>query len=292
MDSYLLGGGEDVAFLKQVGFVAGNGLKIATASGETLHDLLPHQSLKDGTPGLLSKYGRLDREQRVKIIPKTVTPTGSKGPRQKVRPEFPDGGLVVRGYSMLPETRKPRENRTPESGLLWLTKEEKESLIPEQAKKGEQIVVSKEIQRRLFGTLAIDYSEGNAPALKIRDSRLELVVTNSDSEKASLTLSGRAELGEPFDRNPTKSQPRGCQIWVHGRLEVDCESKSIENLRVVGIGQAWGRMWPKAGRVTHLGERFWDYSIVWELASQKRAVDRIPPYNLLHYSDGDYWGKR
>ena len=203
---------------------------------------------------------------------------------------------------MLPQTDnggkengdQERGNRIAESGLLWLTKQEKESLIPQRAKKAASFLIAPEIQRRFFGTLGIDYTEGNARALKVRDSQMNLVVTNDTSpENVELTLSGWALIGVPLDPSiPAESQARGCQIWVSGRLEVDCTSKSVNVFEVVGVGQAWGRMWPTAGRATYLGQRVWDYGIAWKLASPKNAVDRIPPYNLLHYSNGDYWGQR
>jgi len=70
---------------------------------------------------------------------------------------------------------------------------------------------------------------------------------------------------------------------VLGRVRCDAKG-NFEQFDIVGIGRAWGNKMEYIGREMSIHGYPWMYGIACELVKGDRPVDRIPPYNLLHYN--------
>ena len=224
-------------------------------------------------------------------------------------PVPPAGGLVIRGYcTYLGEDKSGKIVRAKQyyykenpdrwaaetqSDMLWLTKKERELLVPSDPKVGSVVRVEKNVQQRFFSTIGIDYMEGSVNSLPVRDNAMRLTVTKVTSEKIHLQLDGYAKLGKELDKKARgKPNTRGCEIRALGHVTYNREKKAFERFDVVGIGKAWGT---KRGdnRAIRVQEYPWTYGIACELVTGNSPKDLIPPYNLLHYgSAGPYFGKK
>ena len=83
-----------------------------------------------------------------------------------------------------------------------------------------------------------------------------------------------------------RPKSRGCEIRILGYLTYDKGRKRLTRFDVVGVGQAWGNKMNYVRRAIHLDEYPWRYGIACELVEGDAPIDRIPPYNLLHYGSG------
>ena len=174
--------------------------------------------------------------------------------------------------------------RGTQSDMLWLTEAEWRSLIPADAQPGTAREVAAPIRERFFSTIGIDYMEGSVNSLPVRSSIMSLTVTEHDARGVTLRLDGYGHMGEPFSEQ-TRDNPhsRGCEIRVRGRGHYDAESRKIDRFDVAGSGQAWGNKMEYTEREIRIADYPWTYGIVCELVTGTGAIDRIPPYNLLHY---------
>jgi hypothetical protein len=240
--------------------------------------------------------------------PKLEDPAKATPPSRPV-PEPPDGGLIIRGYCAYTTKAEDgkvararqfyyRENpdawaAETQSDILWLTMEEWQSLIPTDAKPGTVSEVAAPIRERFFSTVGIDYMEGSVNSLPVRSSTITLTVTESDAGGVTLRLDGYGHMGEPFaEQNRDKHHSRGCEIRLLGWVHYDAGTRKIDRFDVAGSGQAWGNKMEYTRREIRIDAYPWTYGIACELVTGTRAIDRIPPYNLLHYgSAGPYFKK-
>jgi hypothetical protein len=181
-----------------------------------------------------------------------------------------------------------------QSDLLWLTESEWKSLIPAAPKPGDRSEVTPAIQKRFYSTIGIDYMEGSVNSLPSRQTTMTLTVQRVDDPTIVLRLDGYAHLGKEFDEK-LRSEPnsRGCELRILGEVRYDRKKQALERFDVAGIGRAWGNKMNYVHREIRLDEYPWMYGIAWELVTGDTPQDRIPPYNLLHYSStGPYFESR
>ena len=169
--------------------------------------------------------------------------------------------------------------------MLWLTEDEWRSLVPKEIQDGAVIAVPKEIQRRFFSTIGIDYMEGSVNALPVRESTMTLtVVGDSDSGDAQFRLDGYGKMGKPFDaESVSKARTRGCELRVIGRITYDKKGEHFTVFDLAGIGEAWGNKMEYTRREIRVPGDRWAYGVACELVTGNSPYDKIPPYNMLHY---------
>lgn len=288
-----------MAFCEKVG-AGGNHVVVVTAGGKTVmsQDLRLRQRELSSA---LEVYRRLPPEERT---PPLEDPALARPPQRPV-PQPPTSGLIIRGYCtyMRPDVRAGQEGRLvrsreyyykenpdrwaaeTQSDLLWLTEAEWKSLIPADPKIGAKIEVSAAIQKRLYGTLGIDYMEGSVNSLPVRDSTLTLTIETADGAHLLLHVNGHAQLGKAFDdQSREKRESRGCELRIVGEISYDIRQKKIDRCDIAGIGRAWGNKMEYIGREVRLDAYPWHYGIACELVTGHAPADLIPPYNLLHYN--------
>ena len=234
----------------------------------------------------------------------------ARPPRRPV-PAPPAGGLVVRGFCTYLRGDPERAGRMvrsrefyykenpdrwaaeTQSDMLWLTRAEWQSLVPQDPRVGDTADVAAAIQKRLFSTLAIDYMEGSVNTLKPRETRMTLTVARVSPEAIDLRLDGYGRLGKDLDE-ALRKQPnsRGCEVRLLGRVRYDRLETAIERFDVVGIGEAWGNKMDYVHREIRVEAYPWRYGIACELVRGDSAIDRIAPYNMLHYGGSElYFGR-
>lgn len=207
--------------------------------------------------------------------------------------EKADGGSFAKAREFYYRENPDKWAAETQSDTLWLTEDEWKSLIPADAKPGALQEVAKPVRDRFFSTLGIDYMEGSVNSLPVRQSTMTLTVTGRDAKGITLRLDGYGHMGVPFaEHDRTRSHSRGCELRVLGWLHYDTVAQKLDRCDVAGIGQAWGHKMEYTRREVRLDDYPWHYGIACELVTGTRAIDRIPPYNLLHYgSAGSYFEK-
>ncbi|MDA7880794.1 hypothetical protein N9A94_00635 [Akkermansiaceae bacterium] len=280
-------------FCKEAG-AGGNHVIAITASGHMIGDQKRgHVKLneKDLAP-LLAAYQKLPNEIRK---PKLPDPSLAEPPNRPV-PQPPRNGLIIRGYCTyleLDDNQSPRRakrlyyQRNPDSwaaetqnDMLWLTEAEWQSLLPKSPTDKTKITVPKEIQRRFFTTIGIDYMEGSVNALPLRESSMTLTL----EESGTLRLDGYGKMGQAFGPDTeTANQSRGCELRVTGTITYDPKEKKITTFNLAGAGRAWGNKMNYTNREITLPTPKWHYGIACELVSAKSPDALIPPYNMIHY---------
>lgn len=297
LDTYFRGNSQEVEFCKKIG-AGGNHLVAATAGGKRLGANLKNRLFmreKELQP-VLEEFRALPREERQADIGDPGLATPSKRPV----PDPPVGGLVIRGYCTYLKSgtgQRPVRARNfyyqknpnrwaaeTQSDMLWLTKQEWQSLLPKDIKVGATLEVAKEIRRRFFSTIGIDYMEGSVNALPPRETKMTITVTKTQGTTVSLKLTGHGKMGKVFSETEKENpRSRGSSLRVTGNLSYDTRKAAFTRFDIVGIGKAWGNKMEYTRRAISITDYPWMYGIACELVSGNSAIDLIPPYNLLHY---------
>ncbi|MFN0128899.1 MAG: hypothetical protein ACKV19_19685 [Verrucomicrobiales bacterium] len=282
-------------FCKAAG-AGGNQLVAVTASGRRL---AVKSDLKLRAAELALALGEFQALAETERKPLLEDPDKAI-PAQRPVPEPPAGGLVIRGYCAYTtkaqggELAKAREfyyKENPDawaaetqSDMLWLTAAEWKSLIPADTKPGTVKEVAAPVRERFFSTIGIDYMEGSVNSLPVRSSTMTLTITESDGRGVTLRLDGYGHMGVPFEEHDRdKPNSRGCEVRVLGKVHYDAAARKIDRFDVAGSGQAWGNKMEYTKREIRIADYPWNYGIACELVTGSKAIDRIPPYNLLHY---------
>ena len=295
MDTYFRGNSAEVDFCQKVR-AGGNHLVAVTASGKSLEsgrDLrLRERELSD----VLTEFHKLSEEDRK---PKLAEPADVEQPQRPI-PEPPKDGLRVRGYCTylkIGDNGKPTRSNVyyykqnpdrwsveTQSDMLWLTNAERMSLVPKDPKPGDSIEVGAAIQQRFFSTIGIDYMEGSVNSLPTRDTQMTITVEHVDADGVTLRLTGYGKMGKPFDeRLKGEANTRGCEVRLLGKLHCDGAAR-FDRFDIVGLGKAWGNKMDYTRREMSIEGYPWMYGIACELVTGDSPIDRIPPYNLLHYN--------
>ncbi|MDG2122825.1 MAG: hypothetical protein P8J87_03950, partial [Verrucomicrobiales bacterium] len=138
-----------------------------------------------------------------------------------------------------------------------------------------------------------DYMEGSVNALPVRSSAMTLTVKESVGGVVRMWLEGEAEMGVPFDEHDREAgRSRGCRVEVEGWVEFEVVSKAFVRFDVAGAGEAWGNKMEYTRREIGIDDYPWVYGVAFELVTGDAPVDRVPPYNMLHYGGGmNYFGE-
>jgi len=298
LDTYFRGAGDEVEFCQKIK-AGGNHMAVATAGGKVLGHGEALRMREKELAKALEEFRALPEEERK---PRIEVPANVAPPRRAL-PAPPANGLILQGHCtyVQPEpagkiVRAPawyyRDNpdRWPvetQSDMLWLTEAEWTSLLPADPKKGERSEVALPIQRRFFSTIGIEYMEGSVNALVPRETALSLTVETVTADALTLRLDGAAKLGKELDENAKSSRnTRGSDVRVLGYVGVDRARRAITRFDVVGLGLAWGNKMEYLHREIRLDGEPWMYGIAVELVTTRRAIDLVPPYNMLHYGSG------
>ncbi|MEM7393497.1 MAG: hypothetical protein AAF492_14220 [Verrucomicrobiota bacterium] len=249
---------------------------------------------------VLAEYRRLPREQRLAELEDPALAT----PPRRIVPQPPANGLIIRGYCTYLKRNaqgfarskqyyyKQNPNRwaaETQSDMLWLTETEWRTLIPENPEPGQRMDVIDTIQQRFFSTIGIDYMEGSVNALPANETQMHITVENVTEDIIQLRLDGTGQMGTGRDmaellRDRPKS--RGCEIRILGHLTYDRKKQRLTRFDIAGVGHAWGNKMEYTRRAIHLDDYPWLYGIACELIEGDTPMERIPPYNLLHYGSG------
>jgi hypothetical protein len=278
---------------------------VATAGGKVLDQEKGRKqsmSTQDLTR-IIAEYQALPAAERTA---RPEDPAKALPPTRPV-PDAPADGLVIRSYctymkrgeaGSVERTKQFYYKQNPDawaaetqSDMLWLTRAERESLIPSDPAPGRSIAVSRAIQKRFYSTIGIDFMEGSVNALPVLESEMTITVEALDGDVLRMRLEGHGAMGKAFD--PARlddERSRGCALRVLGYLEVNAETKSFTRFDLVGVGRAWGNKMEYTNREISFDEIPWHYGIACELVTGQSPIDKIPPYNLLHYGAGlKYW---
>lgn len=302
LDTYFRGSQSEREFCEGIS-AGGNHLVVATASGRRLAKEADLRMRERELAAAVAEFQTLPESDRRPKLPEM----DESQPADRPLPQPPENGLVIKGYCTymrLDNDGRPARSREwyykenpdrwaaeTQSDMLWLTEAEWRSLVPVGPVAGQIIEVAAPIQRRFFCTIGIDYMEGSVNSLPAREASMTLTVDSVTPERITLRLEGRGELGKEYSEELTnKKHSRGCSLKVLGKLEFDRAAGQFTRFDVVGLGRAWGSKMDYTTREVRLANHPWHYGIAWELVPATTPIDRIPPYNLLHYnSHGEYW---
>jgi hypothetical protein len=242
-------------------------------------------------------------------------PNLAQPPKRPV-PQPPAGGLIVRGFCTY--VRRPSGAEAPDrivrstefyykenpdrwaaetqSDMLWLTEPEWRSLVPREPKPGDRIEVAAAIQKRFYSTIAIDYMEGSVNSLPPHETTMTITVEQVTPNAIVMRLNGYGRMGKELNDELRKEKnSRGGEIRVLGYVNYDRRRDAIDRFDLVGVGEAWGNKMDYVHREIRVEAYPWRYGIACELVRGDLPIDRIPPYNMLHYGYGDpdrYFGRQ
>jgi hypothetical protein len=224
-------------------------------------------------------------------------PSVAYEPDSRYRRECPPDGLVLKVYARdLPravETR-PADSRRDAVNYdhAWFTKEEVASLVPPDARLGEQYPVPDRFVRRLARFHLLDNVRGETPmwrAEQVQRAEMRVMVTDARADNLELRLDGSVcsvargtWAVRPF-RERLADTERGFDCRLLGFLHWDRSRAQFVRFELLAVGIRWG------GSEHNLR---WDdldpapMGVAFELAGD-RAWDRIPPQGTY----ADYWGE-
>jgi hypothetical protein len=295
LDTYFRGSSDEVEFCEGIG-AGGNHLAAATAGGRRLGKGADLRLRERELSRVLDEFRALPEAER---RPELSSVEAARPPERPV-PSPPRNGTVLRGYCSYlerePSGKLVRAKRfyyeenpdrwaaETQSDILWLTEEETRSLVPADLRDGSRVDATSRIQKRLFGTLGIDYMEGSVNSLAVRESSLTLTVESVSGSSVGLRIDGYAKLGKAHDETKRKEpRSRGCELRIIGRAVYDREKGAFTRFDLAGAGMAWGCKMDYVDREIRIREHPWWYGVACELVSGSEPMDRIPPYNMLHY---------
>jgi hypothetical protein len=147
----------------------------------------------------------------------------------------PDGGLILNVYSRIPMDFGSTWNPNSATGRdhLWLTREEKQSLLPREWRTDLKYPVPSPIAMRLARFHLVDGIRGE-PELWRREEiqQLNLIITVENAAAGLLRLDGIARM--------SNAGVRGYDSRLQGYVTVDRTKGSIVRVDVLAWGEAWG----------------------------------------------------
>jgi hypothetical protein len=156
---------------------------------------------------------------------------------------------------------------------LWLTREECQSLVPDDAKPGQQFPMPEAVADRLLRYHLVDNTRGEPSCWEreqVLKARLTWTVESVSDEAVRLNLEGEALLAT--GRDP-QTAGRGFDVRLWGHLRYDRGKKAIYRFEMLAVGDHWGR-----GTYTE-GERPGrkPLGVVFELTKGDNPTDLVPP---------------
>ena len=175
----------------------------------------------------------------------------------------------------------------PNTEHMWLTRDEWQSLVPDDPTAGDKVEVDPIIAQRMarfhLTPQRATTSEGGIRSAKsIQHASLELVVKDASPETIKLELSGFVHWGSDYDASqattPNGPLKQGYETPLYGRLEFDRRQKKFTRFDIVAPGEVWGRWGDANGRSMYVerpGRA--PFGFAFELADGDSPRDRIPP---------------
>jgi len=164
---------------------------------------------------------------------------------------------------------------------MWWTKRDWQSLIPADLRKDTIFALPEPISDRLIRFHLVDNTRGEPPSWRLEDIRsrkLTLIVEEVTDKEVCLRLEGTVHLAT--DANESRAD-RGFEVRLLGSLRYDRQRETFDRVDLLAIGEHWGEgpftKGARPGR-SMLG-------IVFELATSKRAGDRVPPQGAREIDD-------
>jgi hypothetical protein len=193
----------------------------------------------------------------------------------------PDNGLILNVFTRIPQKPTIGNAWTPNHATgrdhVWLTREETQSLLPKQWRKGERYPVPKAVAERIARFHLVDNVRGEPPMWErdeVRNSAMTLSV--ADPAAGVLKLSGSADL--------RSGEERGYTARLQGLLTYDRKKGRFSKFDLLSWGEAWGE-----GTYTrNAPPGKFPLVVAFSLAGNSPA-DRVPPQALR--SMGDYFSK-
>jgi hypothetical protein len=263
----------------------GNSANFQTPSGENLAGY-PKEALK--------KWKELPEEERRKVKLPQLNP-----------PRLPEGGLAVRVY-MRPLKRAadgafevitdqdirqnprdypkwltdPSERRFPAriyaepmGDILWLTKEEVQSLVPSEPRPGATFPVPDPVRLRIVRMHLKNGTQGWLGYWKREHVRSDAVTLRVDrvSPTLRMALEGAVHVADHADPAASKT---GYEAKLSGVLEYDPAKKAFVRFDLAAIGDHWG----PPGEFTRPGRA--PLGVAFELTRGDHPLDQAYPFAL------------
>jgi hypothetical protein len=258
-------------------------------------------------PQALEEFGKLPEAER--------KPGGVQVPDLKaseaVIPSPPEGGLVLRVHARFlsrGDDGRLRHAETtdfplmrdepnivrlwqlflqPNTEYMWLTCEEKQSLVPADPVKGQKLTVGSDIAERMarfhLTPQRATTSEGGIVSRRsVRTARLAMVVTDVTPQQIRMNLKGFVHWGSDYVESqattPNGPLAQGFETPLYGRLTYNRTKKAFTRVNIVAPGHVWGR-WGDANGKSMYVERPGrnPFGFAFELATGDSPSDRIPP---------------
>jgi hypothetical protein len=304
----LPGDNEEADFFHKV--VANNGWCYVTADGK----VLGKDNTNDGPNSLhdaLAKFKELPAAERKPRLP-AAGKVGANPKKVPLKP--PAGGLIARVYcTYLDRDAKDQFHRAKQFfvegpggaregdisrlvepsltwiDMFWMTKENVQSLIPKAPREGMKYPLPESVKTAFLffaQDLFLRYVAG-------AEGDLTLTIEQATPTSIRLRLQGTTH-GDPKSR-------AGCAdlAWL-GYLTYDRNKKVLTRFEVAAVGECWGGVTDYFhgidSEVTLPGHalkerdkdavsRRWPIGLAFELVTNDRPVDRIPPFNLQPRED-------
>jgi hypothetical protein len=253
--------------------------RIVTANGQQL------TRLDDDLDGGLKAFKALPKAEQ--------KPTKLVEVNDYTYPAPPKGGLRLRVYSRpLNRDAKGAYSRSErwlgglpaetQTDLVWLTKAEREALVPARPKKGDKLPVPAAVFNRICWHHLGDQTLGLINDNQLvggkyptpYPGRMTLTVEEASANVVRLRLVGSARV----------TQGGECQVRFLGAMSYDPKTKEFRRFDLVAIGDfkgvpdnppknGVGHLTPK-GHTRHL-------AVAYELVKGDTPLDRLPPYVML-----------
>lgn len=240
-------------------------------------------------------------------------------PEERLIPDPPRGGLVLRVHArfLAGEDDQLRPAKTtdfplmqdkprvqdgwrlfmqPNTEYLWITADEKRSLIPDDPKQGQQIKVRPIIAQRLarfhLTPKRATTSEGGIVRERnVRTAELSLSVKDVSPQRIAMDLTGFIHWGSEFDAakatTPNGPLSMGYSAPLYGRVDYDRKKQAFTRFDIVAPGHIWGRWGDANGKSMYVerpGKAPFGFAL--ELADGETPTDRIPPGGNSRYIEG------
>ena len=207
-------------------------------------------------------------------------------------PALPKGALIVNTYARILDreggffcqgTCKSIGGQRAGRDRLWIRADEWQALMPEGAKKGQEIAVPAKLLYRLVRYNLVDSTRGEPPnwsRAEVRRADLKLVVTDVSAGEVRLTLTGTVLMATSAD---VKTAKRGYDAALHGDIRYDPAKRVLTRFNVTAVGDHWGEweynLGARPGRMP--------FGVAFELGDPARPADRLPPQAVRE--GANYW---
>jgi hypothetical protein len=163
-----------------------------------------------------------------------------KPPKHRWEDSYPRDGLVLNVHSRdLPLNHDMEAERLPtwNRDSAWFSKQEAASIVPDDAKVGDEFELPAFFVNRVSRWHLVDFVKGQTEDFKIReikDAVITAEVVKRESDSVTLSLAGKtnAQVG---------SNGRGMSTKLLGQAKFDTQNATFTTFKLVALGQRWGK---------------------------------------------------